>query len=104
MDNHYHWLLRTPNPGVHFTLMGNAKSGERAATFYTLIGNCHRQKINAEAYLTDMLTRLASSATTKTVEQLNPPRLGQRKNPPPRQRKNPSRKPRPRNRATQVKQ
>lgn len=55
----------------NWLFMGDAKSGERAATFYTLIGNCHRQKINAEAYLTDMLTRLPS-ATTKTVDQLTP--------------------------------
>lgn len=55
----------------NWLFMGDAKSGDRAATFYTLIGNCHRQKINAEAYLADMLTRL-SSATTKTVDQLTP--------------------------------
>lgn len=55
----------------NWLFMGDAKSGDRAATFYTLIGNCHRQKINAEAYLADMLTRLPS-ATTKTVDQLTP--------------------------------
>jgi transposase len=55
----------------NWLFMGDAKSGERAATFYTLIGNCHRQKINAEAYLADIFTRLPS-ATTKTVEELTP--------------------------------
>jgi transposase len=55
----------------NWLFMGDLQSGARAATFYTLISNCHRQKINAEAYLTDMLTRLAS-ATTKTVQQLTP--------------------------------
>lgn len=55
----------------NWLFMGDAKSGERAATFYTLIGNCHRQNINAEEYLTDMLTRLPR-ATTKTVGQLTP--------------------------------
>ncbi len=55
----------------NWLLMRDGKSGEWAATFYTLIGNCHRQKINAEKYLTDMLTRLLS-ATTKTLDQLTP--------------------------------
>jgi hypothetical protein len=55
----------------NWLFMGDAKSGDRAATFYTLIGNCHREGINAEAYLTDILTRLPS-ATTKTVDQLTP--------------------------------
>ncbi len=51
--------------------MGDAKSGERAATFYTLIGNCHRAGLNAEAYLTELFERLPS-ATTKTVHDLTP--------------------------------
>ena len=33
---------------------GRHHKGDRAAVFYTLIGNCHREGINAEAYLTDL--------------------------------------------------
>jgi hypothetical protein len=53
----------------NWLFMGDAQSGERAATFYTLIANCHRAGINAEAYLTDLFERLPS-ATTKTVHEL----------------------------------
>ena len=55
----------------NWLFMGDASTGERAATFYTLIGNAHREGINAEAYLADMLRRL-SSETTKTVHRLTP--------------------------------
>lgn len=51
--------------------MGDPTSGDRAATFYTLIGNCHRQGINAEAYLTDVFKRLPTE-TNKTVHRLTP--------------------------------
>lgn len=51
--------------------MGDAKSGDRAATFYTLVGNCHREGINAEAYLTDLFTRLPTE-TNQTVHRLTP--------------------------------
>ncbi len=39
-------------------LMVEAQSGARAATFYTLIGNAHRERIDAEAYPADIFTRL----------------------------------------------
>ena len=51
--------------------MGDPQSGERAATFYTLIANCHRVGLNAEAYLAELFERLPS-ATTKTVNELTP--------------------------------
>ena len=73
--------------------MGDPKSGERAATFYTLIGNypsclrirvlatpgsCrfaaergHREGIDANAYLTDVFKRLPSE-TNRTVQKLTP--------------------------------
>ena len=41
------------------------------AVFYALIGNCHREGINATTYLTDLFTRLPS-ATNRTVHQLAP--------------------------------
>lgn len=55
----------------NWLFMGDAASGDRAATFYTLIGNCHRQGINAEAYLTDLFKRL-SIETNQTVHRLTP--------------------------------
>jgi regulator of replication initiation timing len=55
----------------NWLFMGDARSGARAATFYTLIGNCHREGINAEAYLTDIFTRLPGE-TNQTVHRLIP--------------------------------
>ena len=53
--------------------MGDPKSGERAALFYTLIGNCRRAGIDSQSYLTDLFTRLADPAqTTKTLRSLTP--------------------------------
>jgi transposase len=57
----------------NWLFMGDPKSGERAALFYTLIGNCHRAGIDAQSYLTDLFTRLADPAqTTKTLRNLTP--------------------------------
>ena len=55
----------------NWLFMGDPTSGDRAATFYTLIGNCHRQGINAEAYLTDIFQRLPTE-TNQTVHRLTP--------------------------------
>ncbi len=53
--------------------MGDPKSGDRAADFYTLIGNCHRAGIDAQSYLTDLFTRLPDPAqTTTTLKNLTP--------------------------------
>jgi transposase len=55
----------------NWLFMGDPKSGDRAATFYTLIGNCHRAGINATTYLTDLFTRLPTE-TNQTVHRLTP--------------------------------
>ncbi len=55
----------------NWLFMGDPTTGDRAATFYTLIGNCHRQGINAEAYLTDIFKRLLTK-TNQTVHRLTP--------------------------------
>jgi transposase len=55
----------------NWLFMGDAQSGARAATFYTLIGNCHREGIEATAYLTDVFTRLPTE-TNRTVHRLTP--------------------------------
>ncbi len=51
--------------------MGDPRSGERAATFYTLIANRHRAGLNAEIYLTEFFERLPGT-TTKTVREITP--------------------------------
>lgn len=55
----------------NWLFMGDPQTGSRAATFYTLIGNCHREGINATAYLTDIFTRLPTE-TNQTVHRLTP--------------------------------
>ena len=55
----------------NWLFMGDAQSGARAATFYTLIGNCHRAGINAEAYLTEIFKRLPTE-TNQTAHRLTP--------------------------------
>ena len=57
----------------NWLFIGDPKSGDRAAAFYTLIGNCHRAGIDAQAYLTDLFTRLPlPTETTKTLRGLTP--------------------------------
>ena len=55
----------------NWLFMGDAQTGDRAATFYTLIANCHREGIAATAYLTDIFTRLPTE-TNHTVHRLTP--------------------------------
>jgi transposase len=55
----------------NWLFLGDAATGDRAATFYTLIGNCHREGINAAAYLTDIFQRLPTE-TSHTVHRLTP--------------------------------
>jgi hypothetical protein len=55
----------------NWLFMGDAAAGDRAATFYTLIGNCHREGINATEYLTDIFQRLPNQ-TNQTVHRLTP--------------------------------
>ena len=62
----------------NWLFMGDPQTGERAATFYTLIGNCHRVGLNAEAYLSELFERLPS-ATTKTVNELTPQAMAARR-------------------------
>ena len=57
----------------NWLFIGDPKSGDRAAACYTLIGNCHRAGIDAQAYLTDLFTRLPlPTETTKTLRHLTP--------------------------------
>lgn len=64
-------VSRFPVSPFPWLFMGDATAGARAATFYTLIGNCQRAGINAEAYLTDVFERLPGE-TNRTVHRLTP--------------------------------
>lgn len=55
----------------NWLFMGDAQSGARAATFYTLISNCHRAGIDATAYLADIFKRLPLE-TNQSVHRLTP--------------------------------
>ena len=55
----------------NWLFIGDAQSGARTATFYTLIGNCHRAGIDATEYLTDIFRRLPTE-TNQTVHRLTP--------------------------------
>lgn len=46
-------------------------SGARAATFYTIIGNCHRVGIDATAHLTELFKR-EPAETNQTVHHSHP--------------------------------
>ncbi len=57
----------------NWLFIGDPKSGDRAAAFYPLIGNYHRAGIDAQAYLTDLFTRLPlPTEGTKTLRGLTP--------------------------------
>ena len=58
----------------NWLFMGDADAGQRAATFYTLIANCQRERIDATAYLTDIFKRLPTE-TNRTVSLLTPKAL-----------------------------
>jgi transposase len=55
----------------NWLFVGDAKAGDRAATFYTLIGNCRRAGVDAYAYLQDLFTRLPT-LTNQQVKDLTP--------------------------------
>jgi transposase len=55
----------------NWLFMGDRTTGNRAAVFYTLIGNCHCAEVDALAYLTDLFKRLPNE-TNKTVRRLTP--------------------------------
>ncbi len=55
----------------NWLFIGDAQAGNRAATFYTLIGNCHRAGVDPQAYLQDLFTRLPAM-TNQQVKELTP--------------------------------
>lgn len=55
----------------NWLFMGDAQTGARAATFYTLISNAHREGIDVTAYLTDIFKRLPTE-TNQSAHRLTP--------------------------------
>ncbi len=55
----------------NWLFMGDAQSGARAATFYTLIGNCHRAGVVATTCLAGLFKRLPVERN-KTVHWFTP--------------------------------
>ena len=52
-------------------LIGDVGAGDRAAAFYTLLGNCRQLEVNAYDYLLDLFTRLPS-LTNQRIREMTP--------------------------------
>jgi transposase len=55
----------------NWLFIGDAQAGDRAAVFYTLIGNCRRLQIDPQAYLEDLFTRLPAM-TNHQIPEITP--------------------------------
>lgn len=55
----------------NWMFIGEAQAGVRAATFYTLVGNCQQLGVDAHAYLLDLFTRLPTM-TNHQVKEITP--------------------------------
>jgi transposase len=55
----------------NWLFVGDAQAGNRAATFYTLIGNCRLCGVDPHAYLQDLFTRLPA-VTNQQIKDLTP--------------------------------
>jgi transposase len=52
----------------NWLFIGDAKAGDRAAVFYTLIGNCRRLQIDPQAYLEELFTKLPAMTNHQIAE------------------------------------
>jgi transposase len=43
---------------VNYLFVGNEQAGHDFAALYTLVASCEKHRVNAIAYLTDVLTRV----------------------------------------------
>lgn len=55
----------------NWLFIGDSKAGDRAATFYTLIGNCRQEGVDTYAYLKDLFTRLPQM-TNRQAKDITP--------------------------------
>lgn len=63
----------------NWLFVGDAGAGDRAATFYTLLGNCRQLGVNAYDYLLDLFTRLPS-LTNQRIKEMTPAAWAARNN------------------------
>jgi len=55
--------------------LGSDKGGERAAAIYTLVQTARLNGVNPEAYLCDILTKIAAGHTINRIDELLPWRM-----------------------------
>ncbi len=67
IDNN--WIENAIRPSAlgkkNWLFVGHPGAGERSAIIYTLLGSCHRHRINPFDYLKDLLTRLPAAKITE---------------------------------------
>ena len=55
----------------NWLFVGDAKAGDRAAAFYTLLGNCRQLGIDAYSYLLDLFAQLPT-LTNRQINDITP--------------------------------
>ena len=67
IDNN--WIENAIRPSAlgkkNWLFIGHPAAGERSAIIYTLLGSCHRHRINPFDYLKDLFTRLPAAKITE---------------------------------------
>lgn len=67
IDNN--WIENAIRPSAvgkkNWLFIGHPAAGERSAVIYSLLGSCHRHRINPFDYLKDLLTRLPAAKITE---------------------------------------
>jgi hypothetical protein len=67
IDNN--WIENAIRPSAigkkNWLFIGHPTAGERSAVIYTLLGSCHRHRINPFDYLKDLFTRLPAAKITE---------------------------------------
>ena len=59
----------------NWMFFGSLEAGANNALFYTLLANCRAQGLDPEAYLIDVIKRLAHDTTTEQAAALTPARI-----------------------------
>jgi len=58
-----------------YLFAGSDSGGERAASTYTLVASAKPNNLNPEAYLKDILTKIAEGHTINRIDELMPWRM-----------------------------
>jgi transposase len=54
----------------NFLFVGHEDAGQNLAALYTLVASCEKNRVNAIAYLTDVLTRIQTHPASRIAELL----------------------------------